>query len=626
MNQKTELALDTETTGLRWNDEIFSIIIADAHNEYYFNFNGTLDYFGRRPPIVLNNPQGLRPLIHNPAITWYIHNGKFDDRMLRKWDLHIAGDIHCTQTAARLIYNDFDGYSLDKCAERELGTRKDDAVMQFIKNAHKLTPKEREHNKKSTAQNNKLRAQGIPLVDKIKHEKCYTMEAIPGKKTRTKRLHFNLVPWDIIVPYGCKDARLHYELGRSQLDALKKRPVWDLEKKIAKICVDMELHGMRIDTQYCKRALSYEQDLQAKAELEWCKMTGQEEFIDGKLGLVEAFKKFDLKYPLTEKGNPSFREDVLDKIDNPIANLIKKIRGHKKAAGTYYSSFLHYKDEHDIIRADFNPTRARTGRFSSSNPNLQNVTKQAEPGHEYYVRKCFIPPKDFVLFNPDYDGQEFRMMLDYAGQQDLISEINGGKDPHQATADLAGITRSQAKTMNYMLVYGGGVKKLSELLGVIFKMAKALHASYFSKLPKIKAFIKGCQKIAKQRGVVRTWAGRYMFFNGMNEGLEYKAANSVIQGGCGDVVKYAMVACHEYLKPYKSYMNLQVHDELGFCIHKDEFHVCQKLMDIMAGVYKPYNGMPLTCSASWSPTSWGYPDKLEGLPDTKELDNVLQMG
>jgi DNA polymerase-1 len=209
------------------------------------------------------------------------------------------------------------------------------------------------------------------------------------------------------------------------------------------------------------------------------------------------------------------------------------------------------------------------------------------------------------------------MMLDYAGQADLIEEIKQGKDVHQATADLVGVTRSAAKTLNYALLYGVGNEKLSGMLGISFNEARDIKNRYFSALPGIKDFVRTAMEVARERKFVRSWAGRVFLFP--EEDFFYKAPNKVIQGGCADVLKIAMVKLEAFLKPYKSHMKLQIHDELLFGVHKSETHIVPEIVRIMENVYIPMNHMPLTCSVSWSSTSWGTPDKIKGYPP-KTLD------
>lgn len=609
------LALDTETTGLRHKDKLFSVIITGESGNYYFNFNGCKDMEGERPNVIL--PRVVlhelnQSLFNIPSILWIMHHAKFDLKMLYKDGCTIAGPIHDTKSAARVICNTHMSYSLDNVAWRELGVRKDDGVWDYINNRHKLTDAEKKYNNK---QKDKTK--------RIKKEKCYVMEEVPGKKTRVKRPFFHKVPFSIMVPYGERDAAITFRLGKKQLGMVGMRPIWETEKHMSQIVKDMELEGIKIDVPYVNRAIEYERGKVEAAKKKFVEIADIEQYVGGPKMLEHVFDKFGVDIPRTPKGNPSFKDDVLEHIDHPIVEQIRTIREHEKKANTYYSSYLYLRDNQDKIHCSLNFDGTDTGRFSSSDPNLQNVNKEEVDGLDFYVRKSFIPNEDEVLLMIDYDQQEFRMMLDYAGQHDLIEEILQGKDVHDATADKMGVTRKPAKTLNYGLIYGMGIDKLAWALGCPSDEAKALKQQYFSEMPDIKVFIQTCMRVAKQKGFVRSWAGRYFFFP--DRDFCYKAPNKVIQGGCADVIKKAMVQIHEFLKPYKTHMKLQVHDELIFGLHKDELHLAPKLKQIMEDAYVPMNRMKLTCTASWSPVSWGHCDKIEGFPPSKSVIKRLDI-
>src|SRR5690606_20649050 len=123
---------------------------------------------------------------------------------------------------------------------------------------------------------------------------------------------------------------------------------------------------------------------------------------------------------------------------------------------TYYSSFLHYADERNILRPSLNQGGTTTGRFSSNNPNMQNCPKEDEEGDKekpFLIRSCFIPRPDHYYVPIDFDQQEYRLMLDYAGERQLIDMVLSGMDVHNATAEMLGSTRKRAKTLNFAIIY-----------------------------------------------------------------------------------------------------------------------------------------------------------------------------
>lgn len=589
--------LDTETTGLSQSDRLFSIILADEDDGYYFNFNSQPDHLGALPPEQYILPRQwisrFNSVLGNPESTFFIHNAKFDKRMLSKEGLRILGLIHCTEALERVRQNNLLGhkpYSLASCAKR-LGKAKDDAVETYI-------------------QKNKL-------VKKI---------LVPGKKKPFELKFFDKVPFAIMSKYGINDGVLHRELGLDQLREFKTMQltapngapdIWAIvenERKLTKVCADIEAVGMKINRPYVQEALSYEQQMSRQAQEEFKRYTGLE-FQDSRLVLADAFTKMGEKFPTTAKGNPSFSGDVLEGMTTPIASLVQKIRGHEKLISTYYSSFLHFAGKDDILHANMRQGGTETGRFSYSDPNLQNLPKEDEPEDllkQYLVRGSFTPRLDFCFAMIDFNQQEFRMMLDYAGEAALIKDIMSGTDVHEATANFLGITRKQAKTINFGLLYGMGTEKLAKALGVPVQEAARLKYIYFSKLPRVKGLIQAVIGVGRERGYIWNWAGRRCHISSPE--FAYVLPNHLIQGGCADVVKFAMVKLADFLADKKTRMICQVHDEILFEVHKSELHLIPELKTIMESIYTPKNGLYLTCSVEHSWKSWSTKDKIKGLP------------
>jgi DNA polymerase-1 len=199
---------------------------------------------------------------------------------------------------------------------------------------------------------------------------------------------------------------------------------------------------------------------------------------------------------------------------------------------------------------------------------------------------------------PDYDQMEYRMMLDYARQMDVIEQVKGGMDIHDATAkaisDMLGIamTRSQAKTLNFGLLYGMGIDALAAALKTTVEKARQLRNAYFQALPFVKGFIRRVTHRAETTGYIFNWTGRRSYFD--KKEFCYKAPNALIQGGCCDVLKTAVNLIDDYLAGRKSKILMLVHDEILFEIHESESQICRDLVGIMANVY-PHRYLPLSC-------------------------------
>jgi DNA polymerase-1 len=568
-------SFDTETFGLDYGKKMFSMMICTGEHSFYFNFhdygNGTT---------VLDKVKVLKALDNIISIEclWFMHNAKYDIHRLHYEDVQLDNDVHCTQVFARLEYNQHMLYSLEACCRRLKIPAKSDAVKAYIKK-HKL----------------------------------FTWETVPGKSKRIKHMHYEKVPFDIMFEYGCIDAEITWLLGMHQIKNVVPELPPELvqrEYDLTKVCAKMEQRGVLTDIDYVTKGWEYEENRKRKIAQELKEQAGRQ-FKNGPKWLKETFDDFGIQYEVKpETGNPIFDKAAMGKIQHPIAKSVVKWRRADKYIGTYYSSFArHHRINAGVIHANIKMHGTDTFRFSYSDPNLQNVPKADEGDYDIYVRKCLVPRENHVLCAIDYRQQEVRLMLDYAGEKRLIKQVNEGADVHQATAELVGVTRKQAKGVNFGLLYGMGVRKLAVVLGVSEKEAAEIRFAYFYKLPKVENFIYNVIQKARLKKKIKTWAGRYLHFP--NKDFAYKAPNHLIQGGCADMVRTAMVRVAPVFDGMESYPIIQVHDELLFELHRDEMDVVPKLTGHMKNIYKPINGMLMDCSVELSDTSWGKCDMKE---------------
>ncbi len=597
------LSLDTETTGLRayHGDRLFSIIIGDDYNQWYFNFQA---YPGMPVEQILldRHLELMTDLFQNREALWYLHNAPFDIAMLAQENLKIQGTIHCTKAGARVLYNDHLGYSLDDCAGR-IGFHKDDAVKKYV----------------------------------MDHE-LWEWETIPGKKARKKRLFYHKVPPDIIIPYGETDAKITRILGKHQEEAIKKideeplygkddqpRSVPPLshilanERRLTRTVCNMEAVGLKIDGPYCVRASRYELERAEKAGQEFKRLSGSDFKSSGKLFAV-VFASDQENWKLTELGNPSFDSDVLKKFKNPAAQCVLDYRD-AKSKSDFYHSFLYHADSQGYLHPHLDPSGTGTGRFSSSDPNFQNLTsEEGDEDQEFIVRRAIIPPEGFFYIMPDYDQMEYRMMFEYVCRfkkrvTEIVTKILEGHDPHQATADEVTnrgfpLSRKHAKNGNFAILYGAGDQVLADTIGSTKDAARELKRLIFLANPELKEWIGAVINAAEYSHWVANWAGRRYSFPIRD--YSYRAPNYLIQGGCADVVKFAMNEIDTFLYGYKSKLVLQIHDELPILVHESEAHfIPQKVKSIMEGIF-PAKYLPLTCGMEYSKKSLG--DKIKGFP------------
>lgn len=586
------LSLDCETTGLRpyHGDRLFSLIIGTGHTQYYFNF---YPYTGLSDEFILDKSEllKLQPVFSNKAMEWTMHNSKFDMSMLRMEGYEIAGRIHDTMVVERLLANDEVSYSLSSVAKR-WGFEKDDSVEKWIKD-----------------------------------NSAWEWRSVPGRGTRKKNKQYFKVPLELIQPYAETDAKITHSIAQSQKARLKEindspiplSRIYELERKLLPTVSRMEKNGVRVDPHFCERAIRYQEQRMARAVADFKEGTGRD-YLASPILFKDVFASEKDKWGETDKGNPSFESDVLQNFSNPAAKAVLEIRD-AKSKKDFFSGFSHHMDGSHTVHPNFNQAGTSTGRFSSSDPNFQNLSNEEKAvDEEYPTRRAIIPREDHCFIMPDYSAMEYRLMLDYACnivgyETPLTAEVKEGKDVHQATADLvtAGgfqLDRSRAKNGNFATLYGSGAKTLAKTLGTTDEEARRVKAAIFRAAPEIQRFIQSVMKCASQRGYIFNWMGRRCLFP--DSSFAYKAPNYLIQGGCADIVKAAMVQIDEYLTFKKSKLVMTVHDELVVEVHKSEIDTVPKqVVKIMESVFpSKYLPMVVSMEHSWKSLA----DKVGGYP------------
>jgi DNA polymerase-1 len=591
----SEYGTDCETTGLKFTDRLFAITIAVSENEvYYFNFNHKQP---EAEPLPYDMVRELQPLFRQGA-THYISNAKFDMRMLRHAGLEMRGKFFCTAAQGRVLRNNLLGkaYGLKATALRYGFPEKIDAVEQYI------------------------------AANRLSRD-----VAIPGKLKLHKEKDFWKVPLAVMQPYAEHDAVLHLLVGKKILEEIVqlKNPVGEQPQKVAvnellltKVCHDMEWEGIKIDKAYIRKAQAFEEERAAEYRREYKEITGTDFKNSGPM-LEEAFRAQGVtEFPsVTKGGKPSFDDSALEKLSGPLAECVRRIRHHDKRIATYYSSFLYYADAFDRIHANVNQGSTETGRFSYSDPNLQQVPKEEAPKDgeinpwytpESIVRKSFIPNKGKCFVAIDFSQQEYRIMLAYSGEKEIIRQVMEGADVHQAMADMIGVKRSVAKTLNFAVLYGAGAEKVAATLNITVPDSRKLIDLYYAKLPNVRRFKEDVIRKGRARGYICNWAGRQLHI--ANRDWAYILPNHLCQSGGADVIKFAMPQIHMLLKKTKSRMAVQIHDEILFEFHPDDFDLIPQIREIMETVFPPLNGMRLTTSIEHSWVSWGSVDQIEGSP------------
>lgn len=562
------LAIDTETTGLYpfGEDRLFSVAIATKDKAWYFNFQDypNADIFFKPEYILDTAPIKI---LGNQDRLWIGHNLKFDLKFLKKFGLFLQGSLVDTKSFARVFENQHAFYSLDACSERHLDERKDSSVLEWLDKNH-----------------------------------AYRKRLDVIRQKTVKDYQFYLAPFDLISKYAMKDTWLTYKLYEFFSEKQGGYPQFELEA--TKILWAMEERGVLLDQEYVDDKIGVLEKSLGELYYKFKELTGHD-YTDSEKSLAPILESLGVVLPLTEKGNRSISDEALEGSSLAEVNVIREIRGLEKTLNTYFKGYKFFADRNSVVHPDFDSQGTRTGRLSCRDPNLQNIPKEDVWG----VRNSFVPRPGFYFVSIDYNQMEFRLMLDYANEQKLIDMINQGHDPHQATADITGLSRKAAKTLNFGLLYGMGVAKLAKALGVTEKEAYEFKATYFAKLPMVQRVINLAKKRMQDVGYIRTIGDRLLTVDDMR--FSYKAINYLIQGGCADIMKKAMSSVFQKLEMYpqdiRPYMLLQIHDELVFEVpkHLASFSMVEDIKRRMESAYVAKNNMSLTCSLSYSLKSLG---------------------
>ena len=419
--------------------------------------------------------------------------------------------------------------------------------------------------------------------------------------------------------------RLNIELHNEEL-----MDVFNLVTKLFPCLIDMRFKGVRVDLEHAENLKKKLIIRENKILSDIKGLVGFDIEINAARSIAKGFDKLKLPYDRTEKSNePSFTKNFLQNHPHALPKAIADAREINKARTTFIDSITKHSAK-GRIHADINQIRSDqggtvTGRFSMSNPNLQQIPAR-HPEIGPMIRSIFIPEEKTVWGSFDYSQQEPRILVHYAKLQNLdgVDEIvnaynEGDADFHQVVADMAGIERKQAKTINLGLMYGMGKNKLMSELGLMKESAEKLIRQYHTKAPFVKQLMENVSRKANDRGKIRTLGGRACHFDlwqptqfgifkplplemarkeydePLKRAFTYKALNKLIQGSAADMTKKSMVALYENgIIPH-----IQIHDEVDISVESDK--KAEQIIEIMESAVelKVPNKVDYESGANW---------------------------
>jgi DNA polymerase-1 len=550
MQRQKSVCFDTETTGL---DAVSASLVGiafswQAHTGYYVPIPEDAD---ARKAVL----DSLLPFFENDSIEKVGQNLKYDLKVMQQHGISVKGKLFDTMLAHYIINPDM-RHNMDVLAETYLGYR----------------PK--------------------PITDLI------------GKKGKNQG-SMRDVPLDQQTEYAAEDADITWQLKEhfeKELGKNEQRALLDkVELPLVRVLAAMELAGISIDVPYLnemskvlqQEATALEQRIFEQAgetfNLASPKQLGP--ILFDKLKLIDKPKK-------TKTGQYSTAEEVLSTLakDHPIVANILEWRSVQKLNNTYVSALPEdVNATTNRIHTVYNQAVAATGRLSSNHPNLQNIPIRTPRGQQ--VRKAFVAKDDeHVLMAADYSQIELRIIASLSEDPSMLAAFNNNEDIHAATAakvfgvpisEVSREQRSQAKTVNFGIIYGVSAFGLSNQTTLSRKEAKALIEAYYESYPKLKAYMSEQVDFAREHGYVATVLGRRRYLKDINSrnaivrgAAERNAINAPIQGSAADIIKLAMLTIYDKMQQqhFKAQMLLQVHDELVFECPKSELEALKHLV------------------------------------------------
>jgi len=547
--EQTSVCFDTETTGLKALEvELIGIAFSyEMGKGYYVSFPEdqaeTKDILEEFRPFFESNIEKVG------------HNLKYDIKVLSNYEMPVKGKLFDTMIAHYLINPDM-RHNMDILAETYLNY------------------------------------QPVSISELI------------GKKGKNQ-LSMRLIPIAEQTEYAVEDADITFQLKQLFTGELESGNVTklfnEIELPLVSVLTAMEIEGININTDFLKQlSVTLTADID-RLEKNIYEQAGEEFNIASpkQLGIV-LFEKMELvkKPKKTKTGQYATGEDILSFLakDHEIIKDIQDYRQFKKLQSTYVDALPNeVNPKTGRIHTQYMQAVAATGRLSSNNPNLQNIPIRTERGKE--VRKSFIPrDKNHVLLAADYSQIELRIIAALSEEENMMEAFKNGEDIHASTAakvfnvPLEEVTREQrsnAKTVNFGIVYGVSAFGLSNQTSLSRSEAKELIDTYYETYPKLKAYMSAQVDFAREHGYVETVLNRRRYLKDINSrnamvrsGAERNAVNAPIQGSAADIIKLAMINIHNRFEKegFQSKMLLQVHDELVFDAHKDELEIIRPII------------------------------------------------
>lgn len=550
-------AFDTETNGTfdRFAVEMVGISLAVDDEACYI----PVGHYDKTQQLFLTEViEALKPFLEDPSKEKVCHNAKFDEMVVEKYGVRVQGPTNDTMVLAWML-------------------------------------------------NEETRALK-PLVLKYLDYKMETYEEVvesaPRKKGEARDYNFAKVPLENAISYAADDSLYTLKLFYKLREIAKARKIWgayeNVERPILRVARQMETRGINVDKELITKADENLPGLIDKLEGSIYRHAGKKFNVNSGAQLATVLYdelKITDKPPRTKKGTRITSAKALEKYEalHPIVGEILSKKKLQKLHSTFVKGYANYLAKDGRIHPQFNSIGTRTGRFSSKEPNFQNVVNSEVA--DVKARNFFIPTEGGRFVVADYSQIELRIIAHFARDEVMMAAFDSGHDFHTETGNLMSklsgkqIPRVVAKAINFGVAYGRQAPSIGDSLGIPVEQAQEFidtwHETYF----KAAAYKEYVQAQARKDGFVRTISGKQRWLlpdiqaraYWIRQHAERQAFNTVCQGSAGDIMKIAMIALQPKLDPYNAYIIIQVHDELVIDTPKecaeDVAHTVQHVME-----------------------------------------------
>lgn len=491
----------------------------------------------------------LQPLLGDRNIGKIAHNFDFDLHMTANTGVNIKGRLHDTMHISKL-------------------TRANAFQHNLLSITEEMIP------------------QGFPGIPEFER-------MLDSYKAAHRITDYRMFPHELMTQYTCADTwncLYAFEYLYPFLKLNDQLPLYEIESQMLLVAYWMERKGVKLDPNYKDILIPELEEEVDEAERKIYDTAGERFNINSSQQLYSVLCKLGYGNKVHKKrpteamlakgiveGNPSFDKFEMERLENegvPLIADIQKYKASEKLLNTFATKLYELADSTDTVHCNINTIEAKTGRFSISQPSMQNMPRRKDSR----VREAFVAPKGYTLYDYDFKSQESIILVHYSRSKYLMDIIKSGGDIHTAVASIiysipyekvSKELRGISKSVEFAIVYGAGASKVAQMTGLSLEEAGVAMKQFLKNAPEVDMFIRTANKVAKERGKVRTIKHRIVY---LERNREYACVNYVIQGSAADSTKSRMVEIHKFLRAngYKSYMSIQVHDSVLNVIADDE--------------------------------------------------------